>query len=176
MKRAWPCLLSILLLLILGLVAAVVVAQSGLVNVAATYPDPKPVEWFLETTSDRSIERRAAGIAVPALDDPAMVRRGAGLYRTRCAACHGAPGVPATDLAKGLNPHPPMLYRFADRVPANELFWVTKNGIRMTGMPAWGPTHSDEDIWSIVAFLKRLPKYSPEEYQKLQKTVPRVMR
>ena len=50
---------------------------------------------------------------------------------------------------------------------AKELFWVTKNGIRMTGMPAWGPTHNDKDIWSVVAFVQTLPNLGPEEYKRI---------
>ena len=48
-----------------------------------------------------------------------------------------------------------------------ELFWIVQNGIRMTGMPAFGPTHKDEEIWKIVAFLRHLPALTPEEEKAL---------
>ena len=50
-----------------------------------------------------------------------------------------------------------------------ELFWLVQGGIRMTGMPAFGPTHSDEEIWKIVAFVRRLPALSPEDQQELKR-------
>jgi mono/diheme cytochrome c family protein len=66
-----------------------------------------------------------------------------------------------------MNPPPPDLAdRAKVRTPA-ELFWVTKHGIRMTGMPAWGPTHSDKQLWELVAFVEKLPELSKVEYQKL---------
>ena len=51
-----------------------------------------------------------------------------------------------------------------------ELFWVIKNGVKMTGMPAWGPTHSDAKLWAIVAFLEKLPQMSAQQYQEMDKT------
>ena len=60
----------------------------------------------------------------------------------------------------------------APRWAPTELFWIVKNGIRMTGMPAWHEIYTDDEIWDIVAFLKRLPAMSPEQYQDLQKEEP----
>jgi len=82
-----------------------------------------------------------------------------------CFGCHGAPGHELSEIAQGLNPKPPKLD--AEDVQAGsdaELYWVVKNGLRMTGMPAFGPTHEDKELWSIVAFLRRLPKLKPQEY------------
>jgi mono/diheme cytochrome c family protein len=93
-------------------------------------------------------------------------------YRGMCQECHGGPGVDPEDLAKGLNPAPPSLNDAAKDFTASELFWTTKNGIRMTGMPAWAPTHSDEVIWDIVAFLETLPGMSPADYQALTRKIP----
>jgi hypothetical protein len=49
-----------------------------------------------------------------------------------------------------------------------ELFWIVKHGVKMTGMPAFGPTHSDERLWTVVAFLKQLPQISPEKYTEMK--------
>lgn len=62
----------------------------------------------------------------------------------------------------GLNPAPPDLTQGVPR-PA-ESFWVIKHGIKMTGMPAWGRSHKDDQIWSMVAFLRKLPDLSPQRY------------
>ena len=84
-----------------------------------------------------------------------------------CATCHGAPGVKISEIGQGLNPYPPELVRESAEEEPAELFWIVKHGIKMTGMPAFGATHSDEEIWDIVAFMKRMSKLSPQEYQAL---------
>jgi mono/diheme cytochrome c family protein len=102
-----------------------------------------------------------------------MVNEGAEHYALMCQSCHGAPGYEDTELAQGLDPKAPHLSRArgSDKFEAGEAFWITKNGIMMTGMPAWGKTHSDDKIWDIVAFLKKLPELGPEEYNKLTSEV-----
>ena len=82
-----------------------------------------------------------------------------------CVTCHGSPGTPASEIGQGLSPYPPELANETLEASDAELFWVIKNGIRMTGMPAFGLTHEDEDLWAVVAFLKTLPRLSQQEYQ-----------
>ena len=60
----------------------------------------------------------------------------------------------------------------ADDMKPAELFWVTKNGIRFTGMPAGGPSRSDQEIWALVAFMLTLPKLSAADYDALDRRVP----
>jgi mono/diheme cytochrome c family protein len=155
---------TLLVLAALPLLAGLGLVYSGLLDVAATTPDPEPLHWLLETTSERSIARHARGIAVPPLDDPLLLRAGIVHYQEMCVTCHGGPDLPASEIGQGLNPRPPFLGLVADGSPA-ELFWVIKNGIRMTGMPAFGPTHTDEQIWAMVAFVRHLPQESGESYQ-----------
>lgn len=88
-------------------------------------------------------------------------------YDSMCAGCHAAPGVEAGVVAQGLLPEPPELVEEAAEWSAPELFWITKHGVRMTGMPAFGPTHSDQEIWDVVAFLGHLPGMSAAEYASL---------
>jgi mono/diheme cytochrome c family protein len=141
---------------------------SGLADVAATSPHWAVTRWVLATTMRKSVERQAAGIVVPmALDDDEHVGAGAVEYEEMCASCHGAPGVEPGVVGKGLNPEPPDLADEANEWSAAEIFWITKHGVRMTGMPAFGPTHSDEEIWDVVALVKRLPPMSPAEYRAL---------
>jgi mono/diheme cytochrome c family protein len=87
-----------------------------------------------------------------------------------CVTCHGAPGVDASEAGEGLNPAAPDLSTGkVQKRSDGELFWLVQGGIRMTGMPAFGPTHNDEEIWKIVAFVRRLPALSPEEQQELKR-------
>jgi mono/diheme cytochrome c family protein len=171
-KSAWPIALlaGIAILAIVG--AAAVVIFSGVYNVAADVPHSKLVYWLMDTSRDRSIAVHAADIVVPDdLADPDRVAAGAGLYAEMCSRCHLAPGMKRTEISQGLYPRPPELHRGTDLTPAEE-FWVVKHGIKMTGMPAWGVTHSDKLLWDMVAFLQRLPKLTPEQYRALVKEAP----
>lgn len=161
-------LTALALLLIVAVAAAVGVAYGGLVNVAATASEPGPLRWLLETTREHSIRQRAEEIRVPDLGGEARVAAGASGFDAMCVGCHGAPGHSPFVAAEDMNPPPPHL----DQGEASELgpaerFWVIKHGIRMTGMPAWGRTHSDEEIWDLVAFLGRLPGMDADTYREL---------
>ena len=94
-----------------------------------------------------------------------MQRAGARAYSERgCINCHGGPGVEWAKFSEGLRPDPPDLRDLVkERTPA-QLFWVIKNGINMTGMPSFGEA-PDQELWSIVAFLKKLPAVSDEEFK-----------
>jgi len=148
--------------------AAVSAVHSGLVDVAATSPHWRVTAWILSTTMESSVRRRASAVRVPDdLDDLARVGRGASAYDEMCAACHAEPGGAAGVLAKGLLPEPPALADEAEEWSEAEQFWIVKNGVRMTGMPAFGPTHADDQLWDLVAFLRKLPSLSPAEYSSL---------
>lgn len=89
-----------------------------------------------------------------------------------CSACHSAPGLEESPIQQGLNPKPPLLdSELVQRRSNEELFWIVKYGIKMTGMPAFGPTHDDIELWQIVGFMRRLPHIKAEEYQTMLKTI-----
>jgi mono/diheme cytochrome c family protein len=158
--------------LLAAIAAGVLAIYMGVYNFAADIPHTQPVYWLLEMARERSIEVRAKGITVPSdLSDPRRIESGAGQYAEMCAGCHLAPGMKRTEIARGLYPRAPELRRGTDLTPAEE-FWVVKHGIKMTGMPAWGVTHSDELLWDVVAFLRKLPELTPEQYQTLVKSAP----
>ena len=163
------CIRAIFGLGIVAVAAGFVVMYSGIFNIAATDPHTPLVQYVLSTTMDNSVRHHAKGIAVPPLDNPDMIMEGFRHYREMCVMCHLAPGVKATEIHKGLLPEPPELYKTADEWKPNELFWIVKNGVKMTGMPAWGPTHSDQKIWAIVAFLEKLPHMNAAQYKEMDK-------
>jgi mono/diheme cytochrome c family protein len=163
--RVLVIFLAVLIAAVLGFI------YSGLYDVAASSPDEGLIGWALETTQERSVHRRAEEIQPPPLDDPAMIRAGLIHYHEMCTVCHGAPGVKISEIGQGLNPTPPELAGEAGHEEAGEMFWVVKNGIKMTGMPAFGATHTDQEVWAIIAFLKRMAGLSPEEYQKMVEEV-----
>jgi len=157
---------STLFVLLILIALAVLFLFSGLYNVAAVQPHSPFVHWLLATMRDQSVARHSQTIQLSSLTDPQLAQAGFREYHAMCFSCHSAPGDELTEIAQGLNPAPPKLD--AEEVQARsdaELFWIVKNGIRMTGMPAFGPTHKEETLWSIVAFLRRLPKMTPQEYK-----------
>lgn len=153
--------------LVLGLTGVVAFSYSGLFDVAATTREPEVVQWLLVNTRKNSIRYRAEQIDVPELSDEARLATGGKAFDEMCAACHGAPGKKPLLGAKDMNPPPPDLADTASQRTPKELFWAVKNGIRMTGMPAWGATHSDVQIWDLVAFMGRLPEISSDAYRNL---------
>ena len=164
-------ILTIIVVIILAVAVGIFFIYSGTYNVAATSEDSTVMHWLLETTRDQSIERRAEGVIPPAegvLTNPQTLRVGFEHYNEMCVVCHGAPGVNPGEAREGLNPKPPLLAKVAKDSSTQELFWVIKHGIKMTGMPAWGPTHSDDKIWAMVAFVKTLPGLSPAQYKAMQ--------
>jgi mono/diheme cytochrome c family protein len=149
---------------LLGLACLLVIlAFSGLYDVGADRPHTAAVRALLTVLRDRSIERRAAGITVPALDDPARVQEGAEHYSAMCVDCHLAPGITVSEIRAGLLPHPPNLAQ--QPIDPRVAFWAIKHGIKASGMPAWGQTHDDEEIWNIVSFLHQLPHMTPDDYR-----------
>ena len=162
--RRWSLAAGALLVL-LGVV--VVAVYSGLYNVAADVPHTQPVYWLLETVRERSVVARAREIVVPNdLTEANRISRGAGQYAEMCSACHLEPGMERTEISRGLYPRAPDLRRKTD-LTAGEQFWVVKHGVKMTGMPAWGVTHSDELLWDVVALLRKLPELTKEQYEAL---------
>ncbi|MCX6121165.1 MAG: cytochrome c [Ignavibacteriales bacterium] len=169
-KNIKTILFSILGVLLIEIIAVIVGAYSGIPDVAATKPEGKIMGWFMNTTKDHSIGARAQHISVPPLDSSALVAKGFEHYNEMCVTCHGAPGIRSDELAKGLNPPPPNLAFSTRDMEPSEMFLVVKDGITMTGMPGFGSTHSDSEVWAIVAFLKRLQTMQPEEYTAFQKS------
>jgi len=159
---------------LLALVAAVlvVIIYSGIYNIAADVTHTQPVYWLLEELRDRSVAARAKDIVIPKdLDEPKRISAGAGQYAEMCSGCHLAPGMKRTEINRGLYPRPPDLRQESDLTPA-EQFWIIKHGVKMTGMAAWGITHDDELLWDVVAFLRKLPELTADQYQALVKSAP----
>ena len=168
--RRWAIVASALLVLV-GVAAIWIYA--GLYNIAADVPHTQPVYWLLETIRDRSVAARARDVVVPNdLDDQSRISRGAGQYAEMCSGCHLAPAMKRTEISRGLYPRAPELRHKTDLTPA-EQFWIVKHGVKMMGMPAWGVTHDDELLWDVVAFVRKLPELTPEQYESLVKNAPK---
>ena len=150
---------------VVGVVGGLAFLYSGIYDVSASDPDSDLAQWVLSTAMHASVERRASDVDVPDLDRQEARLAGANDYASMCAGCHGAPGQQPEAAGQGLNPPAPDLAESAAHMSEAELFWVTKHGIRMTGMPAWGVTHDDDDLWPVVAFITTLPGLDADGYQ-----------
>jgi mono/diheme cytochrome c family protein len=150
----------------LAVLAAIGLAwlYSGSYDVAATSQDGAVARWLLGTARRHSIAHRSGAIQVPPLNDPALVQEGFDHYHEMCEGCHLAPGMEGSELNAGLNPRPPLLAKAVPQSTPAELFWIIKNGIKMTGMPAFGASHPDSEIVNVVGFVRRLKGMTPEQY------------
>lgn len=160
-----------LIKVLLVLVAVVAVGAAtfiglGVYNVAADDPHWPITYRVMETVRGRSISTRAADIAVPKLDDDALIRSGAGNYNAMCVTCHLSPGNSDTELSLGLYPAPPTWSELGTADP-REAFWVIKHGVKMSGMPAWGKSMDDRYIWGMVALLQQFPHMTKARYDEL---------
>ncbi|HEX7889466.1 MAG TPA: c-type cytochrome [Ramlibacter sp.] len=155
-----------------GAVTAAVVIFGGLYDVASTKEHWQPTYRVLETAMRHSVKLRASGIVEPPLSDETMAVRGAGCFRDKCVQCHGAPGVSPGDIGKSMQPLPGPLVDARRHWRARELYWLTRHGIRMSGMPAWEFRLGDEELWEVVAFLQRLPDLNAPQYADWMRRAP----
>ena len=168
MKNILIALLGVALAVVLGVFAWM---WLGMYNMGADSPHWKATVAMLTMMRERSIEKHAASIQVPGdINDPKLILKGAGQYAAMCAGCHLAPGVSDSEIRPGLYPQPPDLGKV--RVDPRQVFWVIKHGIKMSAMPAWGFSHDDATIWSMVAFLQKLPGMTPAEYRAIVAKAP----
>lgn len=154
------------LAIVVGLACAVFFF-GGFYSVAGTSEDPAAVTWALTKVRTASIERHANDKPPASFGDAAKVQDGAKAYASfGCANCHGAPGVKWLKYSEGLHPDPPDLKEVAGELSPAQLFWVIKNGINMTGMPSFGLAGAtDDEIWAIAAFVKKIPNTSEADYK-----------
>lgn len=178
MKKSALVLTTVAALLGTALAGAGVVVYSGIYDISATSQHLQPVYSLLETTMHQSVRWRARNITTPPLDDAQRLARGGALFRDHCVQCHGAPGVAQADIGKSMQPVPGPLVDALQRWRPREIYWITRHGIKMSGMPAWQFRLDEEALWDVAAFVQALPTLSPQAYaQATQSAVvtPRVV-
>ncbi len=142
--------------------------KSGVFDVAASRRPTKITEWITHDTMIHSVRRNSKGIVAPPRTGVEQVLAGFCAYETHCVACHGAAAVGRQHWVSGMEPQPPYLLDVTQRFSPPELFWIAKNGIKMTGMPGWGDSMSDRQIWNVVAWLEASAKLPPQTYLQLR--------
>jgi len=162
--------ITALILLLIGAAGVGAFVYSGIYNIGADDHHSRPVFSLLQTLRERSIAVHARNVEVPNLEDASLILKGAGQYAAMCTQCHLTPGMKDSEIRPGLYPQPPNLARL--RVDPGKAFWVIKHGIKMSAMPAWGGSHDDATIWSMVAFLQKLPDMSAKQYKEIVARAP----
>lgn len=161
-----PTLLwTLLALTLLLLGAGLAFVLGGVYDVSATHQHRAWTFELIELTARRAVSVRARDIVVPPLDAPALIERGLVLYAVHCAQCHGGPGQAPAPFAFGMTPSPTNLAADARERPPAEMYWVIRNGLKMTAMPAWRFRLHEADHWALVAFLRTLPALTPAQWR-----------
>jgi mono/diheme cytochrome c family protein len=163
--KAFFIALGALALVLLGAAAGFVVLLSGAYTTAATKQHFALTYRILDMGLIYSVRAAVGDIEAPDLQRPEMIRQGLACYRQYCVQCHGAPGTARDDLGKGMLPSPSSLSQSGREWPAAHLYYVTKKGVRMAGMPAWEFRISEAGLWSTVAFLKQMPFLTHAQYE-----------
>jgi mono/diheme cytochrome c family protein len=148
--------LGITVLLVIALMIGVGVFKLGLMPVNADVPPSGLETRFIPMAVHASVANHAEEQPNPVAPTDENLIAGGEVYAELCARCHGIPGRGPSVLGVSFYPPAP---QFSVQPPAyteGELFWIVKHGIRNTGMPAWGRLLTDQDIWQVVALLRRL--------------------
>lgn len=159
---------GIVVSILVAIVGAYLILQSGLIPANAD-AEPGGLElWAAGTSLNATLRNQAPKQANPVALSSANLIAGITLYGQHCAFCHGtaAGASSASPVAKGLYPRPPQLAEDGvEDDPEGVSYWKIKHGIRLTGMPAWGSSLTDQQIWTLALFLKHMDKLPPDAQQ-----------
>ena len=163
--------LGILFSIVVALATGYAVVTTGTVPASAVSGPIWGEDWVAGTDLDAVLAKEAPKGPNPVPLTDVNLITGIDLFAQHCAICHGTAKGDASEssIARGEYPHPPQLASEAvEDDPEGYTFWKVKNGIRWTGMPAWGKTLSDEQIWTLALFLKHMGKVPPAAEQAWQ--------
>jgi cytochrome c553 len=170
MNRWLPRIVALTAVMLAGLAAAAALlgVVSGIVPIKASSGHWRITAAFLDFAKVRSVSTHSLFVRPPLLlDTPDLVLRGAGHYQTGCYPCHGGPGAGIPPVMAAMTPPPPELSTRIARWKPEELFSIVKHGIKLTGMPAWPVQQRDDEVWAMVAFLRRMPTMDAAAYRTL---------
>ena len=168
---------AVLLLVALGLVLVVVTfVWMGSRGISAR-AEPGRIETAMARTMRRlAIPRAGRTQENPVKRTPEVLAEGLAHYADHCAGCHANDGSGETQIGLGLYPRPPDMRQAATQsLSDGELFYIIENGVRLTGMPAWGTGEPEnaEQSWHLVHFIRELPRLTPELMGQMEALNPR---
>jgi mono/diheme cytochrome c family protein len=170
MSRELKIGLSILLLAVVGV---------WLSRLVGSYPGargaPTPSEVALaRRLRSWSMPRSARDGKNPFTSSPELLQESARHFADHCASCHGNDGSGATEMGRNFFPRvPDMRSDVTQRLSDGELYYIIHNGVRWTGMPAWGDPDNDMDSWKLVLFIRHLPQLTPDEVRDMERLNPK---
>ena len=151
-----------------GLVVAALVVLTGVFDLAATTPHPQPWASFLHFVFGRSVAYHSSDLKPPAdLGSPSRIAMGAAHYANVCANCHGAPGLGQNPIMLSMTPRPPYLPLQIKGDDDKAIFWILKHGVKYSAMPGWPTQTRDDEIWSMVSFVRTLPTMKYDIYRRI---------
>jgi cytochrome c553 len=157
----------LIVLVVLGLAAGIFVVAGG-VNVSADKPDGWVTRHLLHFVFKRSEASRSGGDTPPAdLSSPARVHLAAQHFDMVCANCHGRPGFGQSVIALSMSPRPQYLPNVVGQFTDRELYRIVEHGVKFSAMPSWPTADRGDEVWSMVAFLRQLPKLDANAYQEM---------
>jgi mono/diheme cytochrome c family protein len=167
-------LVLIALLGAIGAMASYSIASRGL----SAHDEPSRVEQLLA----RAMRRWATPSSVryrsnPVPPTPEVLDQSLKYFADHCATCHANDGSGDTEIGRGLYPRvPDMRADYTQSLTDGELFSIIEHGIRLTGMPAWGngTAEGERESWALVHFIRRLPKLTPEDIERMETLNPKT--
>jgi cytochrome c553 len=161
-----PWVIASLVAMVMG-VAATLVVLSGIVPIRASSGHWWITAKLLDVAKVQSVRTYSLGLDAPPFDE-ALMLRGAAHYAIGCELCHGGPGREVPAVMTAMTPPPPVLTKeHITRWTNEQLFTIIKHGIKFTGMPAWPAQERDDEVWAVVAFLRRMPTLQGGQYRQL---------
>ena len=170
-RLLWGWLLGVASCALAGAIFLELILSGTIFNTSATQPHSKAFAWGIHVTMINSVERRSRGDAPRLPLTRETLIAGARQYQAHCLACHGGPGMARAPWASGMLPTPPYLVDASNRWSHAELYNIVHDGVKMTGMPAWGEVESDRQVAEVVTFLEVMPKMTPEQFARLMQRV-----
>ena len=144
----------------------------GMAEVRGDVPASQLEDYLMRMAVHAAVRRNAPELTSPVPPTDVNLITGGKMYLEQCAGCHGTPGKQRKD-PSGLNPPVPQLPEVGTEYTESQVFWVAKHGIRRTGMFSNGLWDSDEELWALAGYIKRmqhLPSHVQEELAKPPKS------
>ena len=162
---------------VLAVVLSILVVAGGVVAVHRGFSardQPSALETYVARTARRlAVPSRAKNEKNPFTVSPELLSEARAHYADHCAICHANNGSGNTEIGQHLYPKAPdMRLRQTQTLSDGELYYIVHNGIRLTGMPAWGSEDKDDDSWKLVLFIRHLPQLTPAEEREMESLNP----
>lgn len=155
-------ILSLIVLLVIAVFAAVVISRRGLLPMTATATPPSAEVSIARDAVHASLKRQATGLHNPLTPSNEVLLAGLKIFKMNCAGCHGTRGQPSQWGTQNFYPRVPQFASEAPKLGAPQMFVAIKYGIRYSGMGAWQGMMTDEQIWNVATFLEQIDKLPPE--------------